>query len=116
MASESHFRSGASLRAALLALGLEDWIPIPEAVGNPEVLETVGTRDAKDAISRALTELVQAGAIQIYRGRWDADPEVVSPHEAAELLKDEQWYSFRVNDPQEERLYFVNVENIRHES
>jgi hypothetical protein len=116
MVFESRFRSSGSPRAALLALGLEDWIPIPEAVADPEVLENIISEPVVDAISRALSELLQEGEIRLYRGHWDADPQAVSTADGIELLKDLRWYSFHIDDPREERLYFVNVKNIRDES
>lgn len=99
-------------KRALLALGLEDWIPIPEAVNTPEVREAVRQEDAAPTIRAALTELVSDGQVRVYRGRWDADPAALPTPEALDRLREDRWYSFHPVDPDAERLYFVNVENI----
>jgi hypothetical protein len=104
-----------ALYRALLELGLEDWIPLPEALATPEVRETVKQGEIVHAVREALVELLLGGRIRIYRGRWDADPVPVSATQAVELLNEDRWYSFRIDDTDEERLYFVNVENIREE-
>ncbi len=101
------------LRTALLDLGLEDWIPIPEAMADPEVVAAASGEDAAKVVAEALGELVSEGEVQLYRGAWDGDSEPVSTLEALRLLKEQRWYSFRIADPHEERLYFVNVRNIR---
>ena len=98
--------------AALLDLGLEDWIPIPEAVGDPVVAEATLGEDPSELVADALAALVAEDRVRLYRGRWDEDPAAVPAAEALELLRDPRWYSFRVDDPNEERLFFVNVRNI----
>jgi hypothetical protein len=101
------------LARVLLDLGLEDWIPLPQAVADPEVIAAAGEADPVPAIARALSELVDFGAILIYRGRWDGDSSPVPAREAQALLQERSWYRFRLADPDEERLYFVNAENVR---
>ena len=101
------------VRTALLDLGLEDWIPLPEAVGIPEVREAVGDRSPVAAIAAALRELLLEDRIRLYRGRWDAESQPVATEEGLKLLTAEKWYRFRLDEPEEERLYFVNVDNIR---
>jgi hypothetical protein len=103
--------------AALLDLGLEDDIPLPHALGPPEVRAILSdSDDPVAAVARALSALVIAGKIRIYRGHWDdPDPPRVSPEEAVQLLPDRAWFSFHIDDPNEQRLWFVNVENIRPE-
>jgi hypothetical protein len=98
---------------ALLELGLEDWIPIPEALTTPEVCQAIGQGDPVQAVGEALAALVLDGLVALYRGRWDEDPERVATAVALELLRDPRWYSFHTADLGEERLYFVNVKNIR---
>jgi len=101
------------LRAALLGLGLEDWIPLPEAMSSPEVLVAVGGHDAETAIRGTLIALLRSGEIAIYRGRWDQESEPVQQTVALRLLDESAWYRFRIDDPDEERLYYVNVANVR---
>lgn len=99
---------------ALLDLGLEDWIPVPEAVSNPEIIQAAAGEDPATVVADALAELVAEHRVRIYRGRWDSgDPEPVPSSVAVELLREPGWYSFDVGDPDEERLYFVNVLNVR---
>jgi hypothetical protein len=100
-------------QAALLELGLEDWIPIPEALGTPEIRDALGPEDGVEKVSEALAALVASDQVRLYRGRWDSDPAPVSKPEALKLLKEPYWYSFHTEDPSEERLYFVNAENVR---
>jgi len=75
--------------AALLDLGLEDDIPLPHALGPPEVRAILSdSDDPVAAVARALSALVIAGKIRIYRGHWDdPDPPRVSPEEAVQLLQ-----------------------------
>jgi hypothetical protein len=101
------------LREILLDRGLEDWIPLPEIAGSAEVREVVGDGDTIAALSAALDFLIRDGRLRLYRGHRDIDPERVPDATALELLKQPQWYSFHVDDDQEERLYFVNVANIQ---
>lgn len=98
----------------LLDLVLEDWIPVPEAVATPEVRDVVAGGEVATVVGQALAALPERGEIAVYRGRWDDnDPEPVSREEAVQLLGDPVWFRYRIDDPDEERLYFVNVENIR---
>ena len=101
------------VRSILLDLGLEDWIPIPEALANPEVAEATKGKDPPAVVADALTELVVEGKVRLYQGRWNEDPVAVLAPDALQLLKEPRWFSFRADEPNEERLYFVNVQNIR---
>ncbi|MGO9976160.1 MAG: hypothetical protein ACLP01_25830 [Solirubrobacteraceae bacterium] len=101
------------VKSALLELGLEDWIPLPEAMSSPEVLAAAGVEDVEAAIREALVVLIRSGEIAIYRGPWNEESEPVDTSVALRLLDESMWYRFRIDDPHEERLYFVNVENIR---
>jgi hypothetical protein len=103
------------LSNALLDLGMEDWIPLPEATSDPEVLDSVGRNELVATMAAALIDLVESGKLRIYKGRWDEDPSPVLTQEAVELLKDPRWYKFHIEDPAEERIFFVNVDNIREE-
>ena len=98
---------------ALLDLGLEDWIPIPEAVASPEVVNAVGAANAPRAVQNALKLLLKEGRLLLYRGPWDAEPAPVPLSEALNLLADDYWYGFHADAEAEVRLYFVNVLNIR---
>ena len=101
------------LRIVLLDLGMEDWIPIPEATTDPAVLDSVGRNDLIATMASALIDLVELAKLCIYKGKWDEDPSPVPTQEAVELLKNPWWYTFHLDDPAEERVFFVNVDNIR---
>jgi hypothetical protein len=108
---------GASLREAILELGLEDLIPLPEAITAVEVVgATSGDPEVWRSLSEVLKDLVGEHRVQIFRGRWNDDnPATLPDNEALEVLGEERWYAFHTEDPDEERIYFVNVENIRTE-
>ncbi len=101
----------AAVRVALLKLGLEDWIPLPEAV---QTVLGRGSLDPEQEVRETLRELGGEGLIRFWRGPWDKDDEhaEVPTQEALLLLQDPRWYRFRLDEPNEERLYFVNVDNI----
>jgi len=99
------------LRTAVLELGLEDRIPVPEATQVAD--ERVGEGKAVEQVRAVLEALVQEGHIRMYRGHWRRDdPHEITVDEALTLLRDARWFRFRTDDPWEERLYFVNVENL----
>jgi hypothetical protein len=101
------------LKEVLLGLGLEDWIPLPEAASDPEVLAATSSTEPIAALSDALTDLLRDGAISIYAGHWEADPSPVATDEALSLLGDHERYRFHTDDPSEHRVYFVNVDNVK---
>ena len=101
------------LQNALLDLGLEDWIPLPEAVAAPEIRAAMDATDPVEEVATALAELVRDGRATLYRGRWDSEPHELDTNEALRLLPDRRWYSVHTDDPDEERLSYVNVLNIR---
>lgn len=102
-----------ALRSALLELGLEDQIPLPEALGVEEVRAAADTADPVGDIGRALTSLAAEGRVVFYRGRWDDnDPPELPADVAAALLSDERWYRWRANEADAERLYYINTMNI----
>jgi hypothetical protein len=41
------------LKTAILDLGLEDWIPLPEAMADPTILDVIGSEDAEAALRDA---------------------------------------------------------------
>jgi len=104
----------AAVKEAVLELGLEDWIPLPEAVASVELRATHPDRATWLVLAEALEALLVDERIRLYRGRWDDDdPRELSEVEAVEVLHQKRWYSFHIDDPEEERVSFVNVENIR---
>jgi hypothetical protein len=104
-----------TVKNALLDPGMEDWIPVPEAVGSVEVKAALPLgREAWCAVSAALQALALEGRIRVYRGRWnDENPRELSTSEAVAELADQRWYAFHPDDPNEERVSFVNIANIR---
>jgi hypothetical protein len=54
------------LRDALLQLGLEDLIPLPEILMTPEVYELSEIYQHYEKISAALIELFREGRIQVW--------------------------------------------------
>jgi hypothetical protein len=101
------------LHEALLELGLEDQIPLPEIATTQEVRALDGVNQFPE-ISSALVDLLRAGRIDVWSGRWPDEPVVVSDDLAETLLRDQRRYSFEAEAADEvERVYFSNVENIR---
>jgi hypothetical protein len=100
-----------SVRQALLELGLEDWIPVPEAVAS---LRVRGSSEPEQDVRETLTALGNEGLVRFWRGVWDREDEhvEVSASDAEVLLRDSRWFRYRLDEQAEERLYFVNIENI----
>lgn len=101
-----------SLRQALLDLGLEDLIPLPEIPTAEEIREVL-ERGAVEDLATALVELLRQRRIQVWSGHWSQDPEVVDPVTAEKLLRVEQQYEFNSPADQRLRVYYVNVDNLR---
>jgi hypothetical protein len=101
------------LHEALLELGLEDLIPLPEIRATPEVRNLGKDYQHFDKISTALADLLRAGRIQVWAGRWPDEPTLVSNDVAETILRDERRYSFDAEADGLERVYITNVENIR---
>ena len=99
------------LHEALLELGLEDLIPLPEVFHTPEVRPLVEGGPAVRLVSRALLDLLARGRIQVWSGQWWEDPHLASRVDAEKLLLDERRYSFDLEQTGLERVYFVNVAN-----
>lgn len=106
---------GEQLRRLVLDRGLEDWIPLPEAAGWAEAGGKGGYSQGYSPLLReVLLELLDAGRIVFYRGHWkNPEPDPVPDGEARRLLDDPLWYTYGSDDPDEERLSFVNVDNIK---
>ncbi|CAN5251010.1 hypothetical protein BH11ACT1_BH11ACT1_06920 [soil metagenome] len=100
------------LYEALLELGLEDWIPLPEIVATPEVRSVVDCDRATEMVSLALVDLLRQGRIQVWAGRWPDEPTLVSDDLAEAMLLDGRRYAFDTEASGDERVYFVNVENF----
>ncbi|WP_236789387.1 hypothetical protein [Amycolatopsis sp. GM8] len=100
------------LHGALLELGLEDLIPLPEALGDQDVRASVGGQPTINQIAAALVELLHLGRVSVWAGRWPAEPHRVSSADAERLLSDPGCYSFSNEAKGLERIYFANVENI----
>jgi hypothetical protein len=99
------------LRKALLDLGLEDDIPLWEAVGSAEVRKAVGEGDPIPAVSTILAALARDGAIFVYHGIWSSEPDdPVGIDEAIALVQDRRYYNADT-EPNDERVWFVNVGN-----
>ena len=103
------------LHEALLELGLEDWIPLPETLEAPEVRPLVAGGAAVGLVSCALVDLLARDEIQVWVGRWPEDPNPAPRALAEQLLLDERRYSFGEEEAGLDRVYFVNVANFRAE-
>lgn len=103
------------LQKAALELGLEDDIPLGEAVSAYEIQRAVGdagdTPEVRGALSKALIALLDRNLIVVSRGPVMTEPTPVPPGEAAELLRDLDRFSWGYPS-EEERVFYVNVENI----
>lgn len=100
------------LREALLDLGLEDLIPLWEIASSDEVRATFGTVQVEQ-LAAVLVELLHEGRIQVWRGPWPQDPEVVDLATAERLLRVEQQYQPNSTADRTARVYYANVDNIR---
>lgn len=104
-----------ALLGALLDLGLEDLIPLPEAMEEVEVREALRGPAHWAAVAEALRSLVDSERVRVYRGHWDDDdPAALSHDEALAVLGEEQWYSWRdaAGENNRERVWFVSVDNL----
>lgn len=103
-----------TLQRSRLELGLEDLIPLPQIEGMPEVRGAVDSDRAFEQLSEALLELLRRGRIQVWAGPWQEEPRRVMTESAERLLRDHRRYSYEQESTSGlERVYFVNVENIR---
>ena len=103
-----------ALEQELLSLGMEDFIPVWEAIDAWEIREALGDGDRFPAVSEALVALAEADAIRVYTGHWDSSENelhVVSAAEAAALLRDPRFYD-ATTEPDERRVWFINVGNL----
>lgn len=100
------------LRQAVLDLGLEDLIPLPEIATGVEI-RGVLRRSTVEELATALVDLLRERRIQVWSGHWSQDPEVVDPVTAEKLLGVEEQYAFNSPADQRLRVYYVNVDNLR---
>lgn len=82
------------LHQALLDLGLEDLIPLPEIRATPELRDLAEDYQHFEKVSAALIDLLRAGRIQVWSGYWAAEPTLVNGDTAGTILRDERRYSF----------------------
>lgn len=101
-----------SLHQAILEVGLEDLIPLPELLGTPEVRAAVGGEPTFEQVGDALVDLLRLGRISVWCGRWPEEPRRVPSNEAEELVCDGRHYTFESEAEDIERVYFVNAKNI----
>lgn len=100
------------LHEALLVLGLEDLIPLPEALEDSDVRAAVGGVPAIDEVADALVDLLQLGRISVWAADWSEEPRRVAVQNAVQLLHDRRRYAYENEADGLERVYFVNVENV----
>jgi hypothetical protein len=96
---------------ALLELGLEDLIPMWEAVTTPEVVDAADASRIQADVAEALATLGKARLVSFYLGHWNADPDRIPVEDALALLSDPRWFSSDA-EPDDMRLYYVNVKNL----
>jgi hypothetical protein len=101
------------LHEALLELGLEDWIPLPEVCTTPEIRDLSEGDQAIEKVSKALVDLLREGRVQIWSGHWPEEPKPVSAERAEAMVRGERRYSFDAEADGLERVYFTNVDNFR---
>jgi hypothetical protein len=104
---------GEWLREFLLDEGMEDSIPLAEAVGLPEITARFATEIQVEAISTALIHLLHEGRILVLVGRWDSVEFPVSEERAEGLLRDRLRYFYDSDTDGHERVYFLNKANYR---
>ena len=66
-----------------------------------------------EALADALERLLQSGEVRLYVGPWDGESHVVATADALRMVREPRRYRYQLDDPHEERLSFVNVENDR---
>ena len=101
------------LRSVVLEDGMEDQIQLPHATESARRIVVDG--NPVEALQGVLAELLSERLIRVYRGVDRKLDEPLPEQEALDLLKDPRWYSFHLDDPPENRLTYINVENIRPE-
>ncbi|GAB2935798.1 hypothetical protein GCM10027047_35600 [Rhodococcus aerolatus] len=103
------------LEQALLDLGMEDLIALPETLHAVETVGLLHRSGRADDVARALVSLLESHRIQVWGGRWQDEPELIDHGATAELLLDTSQYEFGSPADSERRVYYVNVDNLRAE-
>lgn len=103
------------LERALLDLGMEDLIALPETLHAPETSRLLHRSGHADDIARALASLLESHRIEVWSARWQDEPEPIDHADASKLLQDTSRYEFGSPADRERRVYYVNVDNLRAE-
>jgi hypothetical protein len=107
--------SADALHREILALGLEDDIPLWEVADGCRAAGLIAPGTVGlDVLAAALIDLARKGEIRIRVGPWDdAEPKDVDVEQAEPLLLDGRRYSSAEEIANGlDRVYFVNVDNI----
>ena len=104
-----------ALEIALLELGLEDVIPLGEAMSSPDIQAAASLSDPDQSLDRALAaalgRLVEQKLVVISRGKASGRSTAAARAGVAGLLSDPWWFGWG-RESIEERVFFVNVRNI----
>jgi hypothetical protein len=104
-----------ALRREILALGLEDDIPLWEVADDCRSAGLIAPGTVGlDVLGTALIDLARKGNIRIRVGPWgDAEPKDLDVEQAEPLLRDRRRYSSAEEIAEGlDRVYYVNVDNI----
>lgn len=99
------------LKDALLELGMEDVIPLPEILGSAEIESAPDFKTLDDVIS-ALVALLRTNRIRVWSGTWPDEPCPVTDAVGGELVRRKGQYQFNSVEDERLRVYFVNVANV----
>jgi hypothetical protein len=102
-----------AVQRALLDLGMEDLIALPETIRAPELSGLVRDEEPVPTIAAALIALLREDRIQVWSGHWPDEPDLVGSLAAEELLGEPGRYEFNSPADLDRRVYYVNVENLR---
>lgn len=102
-----------TLHDVILELGLEDWIPLPEVRATAEKRGLLPPEESARELSVAMVALLKEGRIQVWSGPWPDEPKPVPALLAETILLDDRRYSFESEADGMDRVYYVNVDNIR---
>lgn len=102
----------AAIREELLDDGMEGLTQLPHLV--PSYRHRYSENGLIACLQGVLAELVGDGRIIICRSHWTEleNPVRLGTEEAIDLLRDPFWFSFHLNDEPEDRLQFINVDNL----
>lgn len=100
-----------SLREALLQLGLEDLIALPEIAKAEEIVQLGDVQ--LQQIQWTLLRLLEEERIQVWSAHWREEPHRTSSAQAKQFLKDPQKYEFNSESDLRQRTYYINVDVLR---